>query len=365
VKNDSIVVTYENRNYTIKSVQVVRAGDDRTPSLTAIVIGILGVLVLIVGLVWWYSSTKEHEAAANDEAQKRFSITKSVIDQIKGNKVGVSPVIEVDGSEHGSVTPSRGSGVTPSAGVVADDAEEPTYELAMAQTESGDEQQVDDNVDTALFKPRGAPSITVGASVDNDDDATTTNNNNNDDDNTDAKPEFTCTCGKKATLICSQCKLVGYCSVECQRSDWKTHRSACKKERKRRQSRARDAVDGEHLHQQPQDDDSGNVNTLPIPTLPGQVNTPLSTPTLQRSKIGELPSPSLPTRSGGFPPMGGGRSPQRPGGGTSPTSRLPPMKRHGDLGASGAPMMRQRQPTLPPNVRKPATLPGFDTETDI
>ena len=35
-------------------------------------------------------------------------------------------------------------------------------------------------------------------------------------------------CTNKSTLKCSQCKLVRYCSRECQKLDWKKHRKCCK-----------------------------------------------------------------------------------------------------------------------------------------
>ena len=34
-------------------------------------------------------------------------------------------------------------------------------------------------------------------------------------------------CGKKAEKRCSTCGDVFYCSVECQRSDWSTHKKVC------------------------------------------------------------------------------------------------------------------------------------------
>ncbi|KAJ7795023.1 hypothetical protein B0H14DRAFT_2921208 [Mycena olivaceomarginata] len=34
-----------------------------------------------------------------------------------------------------------------------------------------------------------------------------------------------CVCGKPAANRCSACKTVSYCSQECQRRDWKTHKS--------------------------------------------------------------------------------------------------------------------------------------------
>jgi hypothetical protein len=38
-----------------------------------------------------------------------------------------------------------------------------------------------------------------------------------------------CYCGKEKKYICSQCQAIGYCSLECQRLDWKKHKPACKK----------------------------------------------------------------------------------------------------------------------------------------
>lgn len=38
-------------------------------------------------------------------------------------------------------------------------------------------------------------------------------------------------CFKKANKICSQCKLVNYCSKECQKNDWKVHKHKCIKRR--------------------------------------------------------------------------------------------------------------------------------------
>lgn len=35
------------------------------------------------------------------------------------------------------------------------------------------------------------------------------------------------TCGKEAGKICTQCRQVHYCSLECQRSDWKAHKKQC------------------------------------------------------------------------------------------------------------------------------------------
>ncbi|KAJ7617735.1 hypothetical protein FB45DRAFT_932559 [Roridomyces roridus] len=37
-----------------------------------------------------------------------------------------------------------------------------------------------------------------------------------------------CVCGEPADNRCSACKTVSYCSKECQRGDWKTHKAACK-----------------------------------------------------------------------------------------------------------------------------------------
>ncbi|KAI1786878.1 hypothetical protein LXA43DRAFT_1032006 [Ganoderma leucocontextum] len=35
-------------------------------------------------------------------------------------------------------------------------------------------------------------------------------------------------CQKDATMACSACKYTRYCSEECQRTDWKTHKKGCK-----------------------------------------------------------------------------------------------------------------------------------------
>jgi hypothetical protein len=37
-----------------------------------------------------------------------------------------------------------------------------------------------------------------------------------------------CVCGKPAEFDCSRCGRQGYCSSECQRTDWKDHRENCK-----------------------------------------------------------------------------------------------------------------------------------------
>jgi len=34
-------------------------------------------------------------------------------------------------------------------------------------------------------------------------------------------------CGKDATKLCSRCKTVYYCSVECQKQNWKLHKPVC------------------------------------------------------------------------------------------------------------------------------------------
>eukprot|EP00245_Coleochaete_scutata_P013474 TRINITY_DN548_c0_g2_i1.p1 TRINITY_DN548_c0_g2~~TRINITY_DN548_c0_g2_i1.p1 ORF type:complete len:339 (+),score=53.48 TRINITY_DN548_c0_g2_i1:105-1121(+) len=39
----------------------------------------------------------------------------------------------------------------------------------------------------------------------------------------------------KPLLACSECRLAYYCSKECQRGDWKEHKEACKRERKRKE----------------------------------------------------------------------------------------------------------------------------------
>jgi hypothetical protein len=36
-------------------------------------------------------------------------------------------------------------------------------------------------------------------------------------------------CFKKGIKLCGNCKLISYCSVECQRIDWKKHKNTCKK----------------------------------------------------------------------------------------------------------------------------------------
>lgn len=38
-------------------------------------------------------------------------------------------------------------------------------------------------------------------------------------------------CGKIGALICSQCKNAGYCSKECQKVDWASHKKSCKRNR--------------------------------------------------------------------------------------------------------------------------------------
>lgn len=40
--------------------------------------------------------------------------------------------------------------------------------------------------------------------------------------------EAFCVCGKPAEFDCSRCAKQSYCSNECQRRDWKTHRERCK-----------------------------------------------------------------------------------------------------------------------------------------
>ncbi|KAK6995821.1 MYND-type domain-containing protein [Favolaschia claudopus] len=40
--------------------------------------------------------------------------------------------------------------------------------------------------------------------------------------------EDVCICGKPAINRCSACKLASYCSKECQRADWKLHKTQCK-----------------------------------------------------------------------------------------------------------------------------------------
>mmetsp|Transcript_23536 Transcript_23536/g.22568 ORF Transcript_23536/g.22568 Transcript_23536/m.22568 type:complete len:138 (-) Transcript_23536:243-656(-) len=34
-------------------------------------------------------------------------------------------------------------------------------------------------------------------------------------------------CDKESSKRCSRCKAIWYCSAECQRSDWKTHKKVC------------------------------------------------------------------------------------------------------------------------------------------
>jgi len=36
-----------------------------------------------------------------------------------------------------------------------------------------------------------------------------------------------CICGEDGTKICSKCKAKRYCSVICQRNDWKNHKKKC------------------------------------------------------------------------------------------------------------------------------------------
>jgi hypothetical protein len=37
----------------------------------------------------------------------------------------------------------------------------------------------------------------------------------------------TCQCGKIASKQCSRCKKEFYCSTQCQKSDWATHKKKC------------------------------------------------------------------------------------------------------------------------------------------
>ena len=46
-----------------------------------------------------------------------------------------------------------------------------------------------------------------------------------------AAASYTCAapgCVKTGLFQCSSCKLVRYCSVDCQRGDWKRHKTTCK-----------------------------------------------------------------------------------------------------------------------------------------
>lgn len=36
-------------------------------------------------------------------------------------------------------------------------------------------------------------------------------------------------CAKAGQFQCSSCKLVRYCSVSCQKEDWKRHKGMCKR----------------------------------------------------------------------------------------------------------------------------------------
>ena len=35
-------------------------------------------------------------------------------------------------------------------------------------------------------------------------------------------------CGKSANAFCFNCKIVQYCSRECQKADWKLHKTNCR-----------------------------------------------------------------------------------------------------------------------------------------
>ncbi|KAJ7138301.1 hypothetical protein C8R44DRAFT_342401 [Mycena epipterygia] len=41
-------------------------------------------------------------------------------------------------------------------------------------------------------------------------------------------PQSFCFCSKPANNRCSACKTVSYCSQECQRRDWQTHKKECR-----------------------------------------------------------------------------------------------------------------------------------------
>jgi len=47
------------------------------------------------------------------------------------------------------------------------------------------------------------------------------------EDTTVALEKICNSCGKEAEKRCSTCGDVFYCSVECQRSDWSTHKKVC------------------------------------------------------------------------------------------------------------------------------------------
>lgn len=38
-----------------------------------------------------------------------------------------------------------------------------------------------------------------------------------------------CICGEKADKYCSKCKFQRYCSVKCQKNDWRKHKKVCNK----------------------------------------------------------------------------------------------------------------------------------------
>lgn len=52
-------------------------------------------------------------------------------------------------------------------------------------------------------------------------------------------------CGVQATKLrqCGACKLVGYCSTECQKADWPSHKEFCKAHRREHRRVIEPAVD--------------------------------------------------------------------------------------------------------------------------
>jgi len=39
---------------------------------------------------------------------------------------------------------------------------------------------------------------------------------------------MSCICGVESKFICGNCKVKKYCSVNCQKEDWKEHKKICK-----------------------------------------------------------------------------------------------------------------------------------------
>ena len=419
---DGIVVSLNDVNYTVSAVSVVR-DEIKSNETEVLIIGLVLGMVVILMLLWWWL-VHDHEKA-------------TTINRIKDNQVNpMFPMKELSDDDDSSLPggqPPRGAlhmkdnsttsiGIDPFENIggpalgvhslvsAHGNAESPTaHSREEFQPRASEHLGNGSGSDPALLPPSSnvdglnkvlSPLLPgVPASLREEGGGTSAHEPSGAADASAATEEegqdeddggFICICGKSASMICSQCKNKGYCSVQCQRANWKAHRKECKRESRRRKSleMAPPELDTESSNlaapaEAPQaaEDVAAESTIAPAPTA--KAANPITNTNVSTAPVAPPTGTAVSTVSGGDDAAVVGNVSQkstigsRPGGLPPPRVRpalpvglgagpraTPPRPKTGSKSGMGLPMLGVSMPPRPISARVsggPPVMPGRPT----